>query len=105
MMHYLLRRSVHAVFLLIGVSLLAFAFTVLAPGNYFDEMRLNTEIAPETIAALRTQYELNRSLPVRYVHWVSSVLHGAMGFSFAYSTPVASVLCVCPRHTLRLTVA
>jgi len=104
MMRYLLRRAAHAFFLLIGVSLLAFAFTVLAPGNYFDEMRLNPEIAPETIAALRTQYELNRSLPVRYVHWVSSVLHGDMGFSFAYNTPVAPLLLVRARNTLLLTV-
>ncbi|PYT73075.1 MAG: ABC transporter substrate-binding protein [Acidobacteria bacterium] len=104
MMHYLLRRSVHAVFLLIGVSLLAFAFTVLAPGNYFDEMRLNPQITPETIAALRAQYELNQPLPIRYVHWVSSVLHGNMGFSFAYNTPVAPLLLVRARNTLLLTV-
>ena len=104
MMHYLLRRSVHAVFLLIGVSLLAFAFTVLAPGSYFDEMRLNPQITPETIAALRAQYELNQPLPIRYVHWVSSVLHGNMGFSFAYNTPVAPLLLVRARNTLLLTV-
>jgi len=104
MVHYLLRRSVHAVFLLIGVSLLAFAFTVLAPGNYFDEMRLNPQITPETIAALRAQYELNQPLPIRYVHWVSSVLHGNMGFSFAYNTPVAPLLLVRARNTLLLTV-
>jgi len=104
MMHYLLRRSVHAVFLLIGVSLLAFAFTVLAPGNYFDEMRLNPQITPETIAALRAQYALNQPLNIRYVHWVSSVLHGNMGFSFAYNTPVAPLLLVRARNTLLLTV-
>ncbi len=104
MMRYLLRRSAHAVFLLIGVSLLAFAFTVLAPGNYFDEMRLNPQIAPETIAALRAEYELNRPLPIRYVHWVSSVLHGDMGFSFAYNTPVTPLLLVRARNTLLLTV-
>jgi peptide/nickel transport system permease protein len=103
-MHYLLRRSVHAVFLLIGVSLLAFAFTVLAPGSYFDEMRLNPQITPETIAALRAQYELNQPLPIRYVHWLRSVLHGNMGFSFAYNAPVAPLLLVRARNTLLLTV-
>ena len=52
-MRYLLRRMGHALFLLAGVSILAFLFTALAPGNYFDEMRLNPQIAPETVAALR----------------------------------------------------
>jgi peptide/nickel transport system permease protein len=104
-MRYLLRRFVHAVFLLIGVSILTFVFTVLAPGNYFDEMRLNPQIARETIAALRTQYEIDRPVPVRYVHWVSSLFHGDMGFSFAYNMPVASLLLVRARNTLLLTVS
>jgi len=103
-MRYLLRRFGHAVFLLVGVSLLAFTFTTLAPGNYFDEMRLNPQIAPETIAALRTQYELDRPLPIRYAHWVSSVLHGDMGFSFAYNSPVLPLLWVRARNTLLLTI-
>ena len=103
-MRYLLRRSAHAAFLLVGVSLLAFAFTVLVPGSYFDEMRLNPQIAPETIVALRSRYELDRPLPVRYVHWVIGLAHGDMGFSFAYNTPVAPLLLVRARNTLLLTV-
>lgn len=103
-MRYFLRRLRHAVFLLIGVSLLAFVFTALAPGNYFDEMRLNPQIAPETITALRTQYELDRPMPIRYAHWVISVLHGDLGFSFAYNSPVAPLLLVRARNTLLLTV-
>jgi len=103
-MRYLLRRSAHAAFLLLGVSLLAFAFTVLVPGSYFDEMRLNPQIAPETIVALRSRYELDRPLPVRYVHWVIWLAHGDMGFSFAYNTPVAPLLLVRARNTLLLTV-
>ena len=103
-MRYFFRRLRHAALLLVGVSLLAFAFTVLAPGNYFDEMRLNPQIAPETIAALRSRYELDRPLPVRYAHWLSSLLRGDLGFSFAYNSPVAPLLWVRARNTLLLTV-
>src|SRR5260370_10187570 len=85
LMRYLLRRMLHAVFLLFGVSILTFLFSTLAPGNYFDEMRLNPQIAPETVASLRAQYQLDRPLPVRYARWVNSVAHGQMGFSFAYT--------------------
>jgi peptide/nickel transport system permease protein len=104
MMRYLLRRLGHAVFLLIGVSVLAFLFTTLAPGNYFDEMRMNPQIAPETVAALHAQYQLDRPLPVRYASWVNSVIHGEMGFSFAYNSPVAPLLLPRARNTLLLTV-
>ncbi len=102
-MRYLLRRMLHAVFLLFGVSILTFLFSTLAPGNYFDEMRLNPQIAPETVASLRAQYQLDRPLPVRYVRWVNSVAHGQMGFSFAYNSPVGPLLWVRARNTLLLT--
>jgi peptide/nickel transport system permease protein len=103
-MRYLLRRLWHAFFLLIGVSILAFLFTTLAPGTYFDEMRMNPQIAPETVAALRAQYGLDKPLPVRYATWLSSLVHGEMGFSFAYNSPVAPLLLVRARNTLLLTI-
>jgi peptide/nickel transport system permease protein len=102
-MRYLARRITHAIFLLLGVSVLTFLFTTLAPGNYADEMRLNPQISPETLAALRAQYDLDRPLPLRYARWLSSVVRGQMGFSFAYNSPVAPLLWVRARNTLLLT--
>ncbi len=84
--------------------MLAFLFTSLAPGTYFDEMRLNPQIAPETVAALRAQYGVDKPLPVRYLSWLNSALHGEMGFSFAYNSPVAPLLMVRARNTLVLTI-
>src|SRR5260370_31550530 len=104
MMHYLLRRLGHALFLLAGGSILAFLFTALAPGNYFDEMRLNPQIAPETVPALRAQYGFHKPLPVRYASWLNSVIHGEMGFPFAYNSPVAPLRAVRARHPLLLTI-
>jgi peptide/nickel transport system permease protein len=52
---------------------------------------------------LRAQYQLDRPLPVRYARWVSALLHGEMGFSFAYDSPVAPLLAVRARNTLLLT--
>jgi peptide/nickel transport system permease protein len=104
MIRYLLRRLAHASLLIFGVSLLAFLFAALAPGNYLDEMRLNPQIAPETLVALRAQYQLDRPLPLRYISWMNSVLHGQAGFSFAYNAPVAPLLLVRARNTLLLTI-
>jgi peptide/nickel transport system permease protein len=103
-MRYLFRRTLHAVFLLFGVSLLTFLFSALTPGNYFDELRLNPQISPETVAALRAQYQLDRPLPVRYIHWLNAVAHGQLGFSFAYNSPVGPLLWVRARNTLLLTI-
>jgi peptide/nickel transport system permease protein len=102
-MHFLLRRLIHSVLLLFGVSLLTFLFTSLAPGDYFAEMRLDSHISPETITALRAQYRLDQPLPVRYARWVESVAHGDLGFSFSYNSPVGPLLWVRARNTLLLT--
>jgi peptide/nickel transport system permease protein len=103
-MRYFLRRTLHALFLLFGVSLLTFLFSALTPGSYFDEMRLNPQISRETVAALRAQFQLDRPLPIRYAHWLNAVAHGKLGFSFAYNSPVGPLLWVRARNTLLLTV-
>ena len=102
-MRFLVRRLGHAAFLLLGVSVLAFAFSTLAPGNYFDEMRLNPQISAERLSALRADYQVDRPMVVRYARWAVAVLHGDLGFSFAYNTPVAPLLWARARNTLLLT--
>lgn len=102
-MKYLGRRLAHGILLLIGASVLCFLFTDLAPGSFFDEMKLNPQISPETVAALRTQYGLDQPTPVRYFLWVESVFRGEWGYSFAYNSPVSSLLWVRARNTLLLT--
>jgi len=101
-MRFFTRRLIHGALLLFGVSLLSFLFLELAPGDFFEEMRLNPQISPETVAALRAQYGFDQPLPVRYARWLRSVLRGEFGFSFAYNSPVAPLLVVRGRNTLFL---
>ncbi len=102
-MRYLGRRLLRAGLLLVGVSALCFLFTEMAPGSFFDEMRLNPQISPETIAALRARYGLDQPLPVRYVRWMAAVVRGDFGYSIAYNTPVAPLLWARAKNTLLLT--
>jgi len=102
---YLKRRAIHGALLLLGVSVLCFLFSDLAPGSFFDEMKLNPQISPSTVSALRSQYGLDQPLPVRYGRWMMSVIRGDWGYSFAYNTPVRSLLLARARNTLLLTVS
>jgi peptide/nickel transport system permease protein len=101
--NYLARRLIRAILLLIGVSALCFLFTEMAPGTFFDEMRLNPQISPETISALRSRYGLDRPLLSRYGRWVKSALHADFGYSIAYNVPVAPLLWGRAKNTLLLT--
>lgn len=102
-MKYLGQRMVRAALLLAGVSILCFFFTELAPGSFFDEMRLNPQISPQTVAQLQTQYGLNQPLAVRYLRWTRLVVHGDFGYSLAYNAPVAPLLWERAKNTLLLT--
>jgi peptide/nickel transport system permease protein len=89
---YFERRLVHSVALLIMISVVAFAISQLAPGNFLDEMKLNPQISAQTIAGLRVQYGLDQPLPVRYVRWVKSVAVGDFGYSLSYNLPVSKLI-------------
>lgn len=102
-MRYLARRLAHAMLLLFGVSLLAFAMCEMAPGDYFDEMRLNPSVSRKTVDAIRAQYGLDQPLPLRYARWVGSTLRGEMGFSLSHNTAVGPLLWSRAKNTLLLT--
>jgi peptide/nickel transport system permease protein len=102
-MRFLARRLCHSLLLLVGVSLLSFLFLQLAPGTFFDEMRLNPQISKETVSHLYRQYGMDRPFAVRYLSWLQSVAKGDWGISFAYNSPVAPLILARSRNTLLLT--
>jgi len=102
-MKYLVRRLIHAALLMIGVSFFSFALLQWAPGDFFDELRLNPQISKQTIEGLRVQYGLDQPLPERYGRWLRSVAKGDFGFSVAYGSPVGPIIGVRARNTLVLT--
>ena len=104
MMSVVASRFAQTLLLIFGVSVLAFLFIDLAPGTYLEDMRLNPQISPRTLAALRTEYGLDRPLAVRYAIWLRSVARGEFGFSFAYNSPVWPLLKTRAWNTLILTV-
>jgi peptide/nickel transport system permease protein len=102
---YVEHRLLHAAFLLAAVSLVAFAGSQLAPGNFLDELKLNPQVSTQTVAALRAQYGLDQPLNVRYFRWLKSVAAGDLGYSLAYNLPVKKLLWTRMRNTVFLGVA
>jgi peptide/nickel transport system permease protein len=98
-----LRRIAYGCLLLLGVSALSFALLSLSPGNFFDELRLNPQISPDTVSALRAQYGMDHAWPLRYLLWLSSGLRGDFGYSLSYHCPVGVLLWPRVGNTLVLT--
>jgi peptide/nickel transport system permease protein len=79
---YLLRRLLIAIPSLLGISIVLFTVLALAPGDPFGELATNPNVPPEVSQALRLKFGLDDPVPLRYVHWLTAMLHGDWGFSF-----------------------
>ena len=92
MWSFILKRLLHMIPLLLGVSLLTFLLMSLAPGDYFTALSQNPQISPATIAHLKVQFHLDRPWYVQYFYWFKSILHGDFGYSMAYKIPATSLI-------------
>ncbi len=76
---------------LVAASIVIFAVIEVIPGDPASYM-LGLNASPDTVAALREQMGLNSSLILRYLHWVSGMLHGDFGTSYTYRVPVSELV-------------
>jgi len=78
----ILRRLIGGGVLLLAVSGLIFAGTQVLPGDVATAM-LGQSATPSSIAAIRADLGLDRPALVRYLAWLTGVLHGDFGTSYA----------------------
>src|SRR5271157_1011703 len=99
---FVLRRLAATGLTLAAVSVLSFLLMDLAPGDFFDDMRLDPQMTPETAAGLRARYGLDRGFTQRYTAWCRSALRGDFGVSMAYGMSASKLLAPRLRNTLLL---
>ncbi|MDE3068190.1 MAG: ABC transporter permease [Verrucomicrobiota bacterium] len=92
MWSYVIKRLLHMVPLLLGVSLLTFLLMALSPGNFFTALQQNPQVSPETVARLKAQFHLDQPWYVQYVFWFKNVLSGNFGYSMAYHIPATTLI-------------
>jgi peptide/nickel transport system permease protein len=89
---YLLRRLLIAVPSLLGISVVLFTVLALAPGDPFGELASNVNVPPEVAAGLRAKFGLDDPIALRYLRWLSAMLHGDWGFSFVSRVDVDTLI-------------
>jgi peptide/nickel transport system permease protein len=92
MSRYLVRRLLIAVPALLGISVVLFTVLALAPGDPFEELATNSNVPAEVRLNLRAKFGLDDPLPVRYARWLTSMLRGEWGFSFASRVDVDTLI-------------
>lgn len=84
---YLLGRLAGLVPVLIGLSLIVFLIMALIPGDPALAI-LGPYATPDSLARVRAELGLDRSLPVQYAAWLGHVLAGDLGRSHSLNRPV-----------------
>ena len=103
MITYIAQRLVHAVPVLVGISILSFLMLHLIPGDPVQVFAGDKPLTPERAAELRHQYGLDRPLVVQYVDYATHALQGNLGVGLRSQRPVLdSILEVLP-STAQLT--
>lgn len=101
----LLRRVLHLIPVLFGVTVIVFLMMSLTPGDPAEIMLAGQNATPAEIATLRHDMGLDRPLPVRFVSFVSHAVVGDFGQSLFQRRPVADVIAERLPATIELSVA
>lgn len=95
MAHFIARRIVAMVPLLVLISMLAFSLLLLLPGDPALAI-LGEEIANanqgEAYFALREEMGLNDPIPIQYLNWAGRAVQGDFGTSIRNKTPIGEAI-------------
>ena len=88
---FFLKRFATLLATLIGASIVVFLVLEILPGNA-AQMLMGPDASPEAVAALASKLGLDQPASLRYWQWVSGLVVGNMGDSYAYSSPVLDLV-------------
>ena len=88
---FLLKRLLTLLATLVGASVVVFLVLEILPGNA-AQMLMGPDAAPEAVQALAVKLGLDLPPMQRYWQWVSGMLVGELGTSYAYSSPVLELV-------------
>ena len=91
---WLIRRLLHVILVVFGVSFLSFALMSLAPGDPVRAMYAVSGSIPDEEVLEQTRQELGLDDPflVQYGRWLSDCVRGDFGDSYSEGRPVADLL-------------
>ena len=90
-LRFVLKRIALGLLTLFVVSLLIFAVTQALPADPAEAI-LGREATPEALAELRAEFGLDKPIVAQYTNWLTGVLSGDLGTSYATSTPIGEYI-------------
>ncbi|RUZ71180.1 ABC transporter permease [Mesorhizobium sp. M7A.F.Ca.US.006.01.1.1] len=91
MLKFIVARLMHAVPILVGVSLVGFLLMHLMPGNAKDFL-IPAEASPRLAAQISAAYGFDQPIYIQYFKWLARTVQGDLGYSIFTGAPVADEL-------------
>jgi len=88
---FVLYRPLQLVPVLFGISVITFVLIHAIPGDP-ARLLLGARATAEAIAAIRNQFGLDQPVILQYAYFVQNLMHGELGRSIIYKTPVLAVV-------------
>jgi len=86
---YLLRRLIHLIPTLVGISIISFFLIQLSPGGPIDQMAdLNPHVTPEVKARIKKDMGLDQPIVIQYGRWLKRIAFFDFGISLNDNRPV-----------------
>ncbi len=87
LMHFIVRRLLLLIPVLIGLSVITFTISHLIPANPARAWA-GEKASPDTVKAVEEEYHLDEPVHLQYYYYMSDLLHGDMGDSPTTNRPV-----------------
>jgi ABC-type dipeptide/oligopeptide/nickel transport system permease component len=105
MLHYIERRLILSIPILVLISVVVFFVMHILPGDPIKVMLAGQPVSGEAIEQLRHEYGLDRPLYVQYADFISNAVQGDLGRSIKTRRPVMQEIMDQFPYTLQLTIA
>ena len=92
MLNYTIRRLIHAIPLLVLISVMLFTILHYMPGGPLAPYMQNPHITAADIARLKHNFGLDRPVYVQYLSWLGKYVTGDWGWSTMNSTPALEAI-------------
>src|SRR5512140_1011862 len=104
MVTYLIRRLLHTLIVMLGVTAMTFMLIHLIPGDP-AQVILGTDSDLTELARLRSLLELDQPLTTQYVNYMARLFNGQFGDSIFQHEPVSKLILERMPATIELTLA
>jgi peptide/nickel transport system permease protein len=90
-LRYTLERILHALPVILGVTIFVFFAIQLVPGDPIRIM-MHGRVSDEEVAAIYARLGMDRPLLIQYVHYVAKAVTGDLGVSIVQNAPVTALV-------------